>query len=182
MAQALTQCLPAPVFRLPTGQGYDPPRPPLPFAHLHGAMRLYVNYFQPSFKLMRKTRNGSAVIKRCSPPATPCDRVIRHEAVNAEAKMKFTQHRAALDPVALLHTIRESQSALAAIVSPELRPTPRGESLERFLTKLPRRWREEQGPADREPGVKPPRHWRTRRARSRACGAMCWSGGRRPGR
>ena len=31
-------------------------------AHLHGAMRLYVNYFQPSFKLMEKTRNGSAVI------------------------------------------------------------------------------------------------------------------------
>ena len=29
--------------------------------HLHGAMRLYVNYFQSSFKLMEKTRNGSAV-------------------------------------------------------------------------------------------------------------------------
>ena len=33
-------------------------------AHLHQAMRLYVNYFQPSFKLVEKTRNGSAVIKR----------------------------------------------------------------------------------------------------------------------
>ena len=32
--------------------------------HLHGAMRLYVNYFQPSFKLMKKTRNGSVVTKR----------------------------------------------------------------------------------------------------------------------
>ena len=32
-------------------------------AHLHGAMRLYVNYFQPSFKLVEKTRNGSAVTK-----------------------------------------------------------------------------------------------------------------------
>ena len=83
-------------------------------AHLHGAMRLYVNYFQPSFKLMEKTRNGSAVIKRYSPPATPCDRVIRHEAVSAEAKMNLTEHRETLDPVALLHTIREAQSALAA--------------------------------------------------------------------
>ena len=35
-------------------------------------MRLYVNYFQPSFKLMEKTRHGSVVIKRYSPPATPC--------------------------------------------------------------------------------------------------------------
>lgn len=77
--------------------------------------------------------------------------------------MKLTEHRAALDPVALLHSIREAQSALAAIIFPELRPTPRGESLERFLAKLPDRWREEQDLADREPRVKPPRHWRTRK-------------------
>ena len=132
-------------------------------AHLHSAIRLYVNYFQPPFKLMEKTRNGSAVIKNYSPPATPCDRVIRHEAVIAEAKAALTEHRVTLDPVALLHTIRKAQSALAAIVSPELRPTPRGESLERFLATLPDRWREEQDPASREPKVKPPRHWRTRK-------------------
>ena len=33
-------------------------------AHLHGVMRLYVNYFQPSFNLLDKTRNGSVVTKR----------------------------------------------------------------------------------------------------------------------
>ena len=32
-------------------------------AHLHGVMRPYVNYFQPSFQLMEKTRSGSAVIR-----------------------------------------------------------------------------------------------------------------------
>lgn len=108
---------------------------------------------------MEKTCNGSAVIKRYSPPATPCDRVIRQEAVSAEAKMKLAEHHETLDPVALLHTIREVQSSLAAIVSPELRPAPRGESLERFLAKLPDRWREDQDPADWGPRVKPPRHW-----------------------
>ena len=41
-----------------------------------------------------------------------------------------------LGPRALLYTIREAQSVLVAIVSPELRLTPRGENLERFLTKL----------------------------------------------
>ena len=51
-------------------------------AHLHGTTRMYVNYFQPSFKLAAKTRNGSVVAKRYSRPATPCDRVIQHEAVN----------------------------------------------------------------------------------------------------
>ena len=94
-------------------------------AHLHGVMRLYVHYFQPSFKLMEKTRNGSVVTKRYSPPATPCDRVMRHDAVSAEAKAALSERRATLDPVALLHAIREAQSALAALVSPELRP-PRG--------------------------------------------------------
>ena len=132
-------------------------------AHLHGAMRLYVNYFQPSFKLMQKTRNGSAVTKRYSRPATPCDRGIRHESVSAEAKAALAERRSTLDPVALLHTIREAQSALAAFVSLELRPTPRGESLERFLAKLPDRWREEQEPARRKPWFKSPRHWRTRK-------------------
>ena len=90
--------------------------------------------------------------------------MIRHRAVSAEPKMELTEHRGALDAVELLHTIREAQSALTAIVSPELRPTPRGESLERFLTRLPDRWREEQDPAGKEPMVKPPRHWRTRKA------------------
>ena len=62
-------------------------------AHLHGAMRLYVNYFQPSFKLVEKTRHGSAVIKRYSPPATPCDRMLQHEAVSAGAKAKLGERR-----------------------------------------------------------------------------------------
>ena len=132
-------------------------------AHLHGAMRLYVNYFQPSFKLVGETRNGSAVTKRYSPPATPCDRVLSHEAVSAQGKALLVRHRATLDPVALLHTIREAQSALAAIVSPETQPTPRSESLERFLARLPNRWLEEHAHADRKRRVQPPRTWRTRK-------------------
>ena len=73
------------------------------------------------------------------------ERVMRHEAVRAEAKSRLSEHRATLDPVALLqHSIRETQSALAAIVSPEVRPTPLGESLERFLTRLPGRWRQDE--------------------------------------
>ena len=132
-------------------------------AHLYGALRLYVNYFQPSFKLVEKTRNGSVVAKRYSRAATPCDRVIQHEAVNPEAKVLLARRRATFDPVALLRTIREAQSALVAIVSPEIGSTPRSESLERFLARLPDRWLEEQDQAYRKPRVKPPRTWRTRK-------------------
>ena len=90
-------------------------------AHRHGVMRRYVNYFQPSFKLVEKTRNGSVTTKRYSPPATPCDRVIRHEAVSAGTKAALSERRAAfcssssVDPVALLHAIREAQSALGRL-------------------------------------------------------------------
>ena len=132
-------------------------------AYLHGAMRLYVNYFQPSFKLMEKTPNGSVVTKRYSPPATPCERVMRHKTVGSENKARLNKHLALLDPVALLHTIRETQSALAAIVSPEVRATPRGESLERFLARLPDRWRQDELAASRPEKVRAPRTWRTRR-------------------
>ena len=41
--------------------------------HLFGAMRRYVNYFQPSFKLMEKSHNGSAMIKRYSPQPRPAN-------------------------------------------------------------------------------------------------------------
>ncbi len=132
-------------------------------AHLHQAMRLYVNYFQPSFKLVEKTRNGSSVIKRYSSPATPCDRALRHDEVSIEAKTTLSDRRATLDPVVLLHSIRETQSALASIVSPDLGSNPRVESLERFLARLPDRWLEEQENAGRKPGVRPPRTRRTRK-------------------
>ena len=99
-------------------------------AHLYGAVRRYVNYFQPSFKLVEKTRHGSRVVKRYSPPATPCDRLMRHDAVSVEMKVALSEYRVKLDPVALLRAIREAQSVLAAVTSPEIRPTPSGESLE----------------------------------------------------
>ena len=82
-----------------------------------------------------------------------------------------------MDPVALLHTIREAQSALVAIVSPEIRSTPRSESLERFLARLPDRWLEEQDQAHRKPRVKPPSTWRTRKDPFEGvwCNVLDWS-------
>ena len=130
--------------------------------HLYGAVRRYVNYFQPSFKLVEKTRHGSRVVKRYSPPATPCDRLMQHDAVSVEMKTALSEYRVKLDPVALLHAIREAQSALAAVTSPEIRPTPSGESLEQFLAKLPDLWRQDAAHTSRERRVQPPRTWRTR--------------------
>ena len=105
--------------------------------HRYKAVRLHVNYFQSSFKLVEKTRDGASVVKRYSPPTTPCDRLMQHDTVSAKLMAKLSEFRAGLDPVSLLHTIREAQSALVAVTSPDFSETPHGESLDRFLAGYP---------------------------------------------
>ena len=79
--------------------------------HLYEAVRLYVNYFQPSFKLLEKMRDGAKTIKRYSPPATPCDRLMQDDKSTVQTKQELSEYRSGLDPVALLRSIREAQSA-----------------------------------------------------------------------
>jgi hypothetical protein len=131
-------------------------------AHLYQAARLYVNYFQPSFKLRHKERQGAKVKRTYDPPATPCERLLRYPAVGDEIKAKLRSQRAQLDPVKLLHTIRQSQAALAALGSADGIPQgPGRETLDQFLAQLPRLWQAgEVRPTHRSPSTKP-RHWRT---------------------
>ncbi len=132
-------------------------------AYLYGALRLYVNCFQPSFKLIEKTRDGSTTVKRYSLPTTPCDRLIQHDATSDDMRAALIQYRARLDPVLLLHTIREAQSALVAATAPGVRETPSGESLSKFLAKLPRLWRQDEIRPTHAVRVRGPRHRRTRK-------------------
>jgi len=88
-------------------------------AQLYAASRLYVNFFQPSFKLRDKSRVGARVTKSYEPPATPCSRLLKRNDVDSFAKARLEETRLALDPVALLHRIREAQRALAALTSQE---------------------------------------------------------------
>ena len=132
-------------------------------AHLYSNARRYVNYFQPSFKLIEKTRDGARVSKRYDKPKTPCDRLLGHDAVSDQAKETLRDTQSKLDPLALLHGIREAQAALAALASPELGMTPQGESIERFLSQLPKMWRlGEVRPTHARRATKP-RYWRTRK-------------------
>ena len=133
-------------------------------AHLYQAARLYVNYFQPSFKLRKKTRDGCKVKRTYESPATPCDRLLKHPAVDEQTKDKLRLQRKKLDPVELLYRIRESQSALAALTSTgRFQKGPGHENLDQFLAQLPRLWRDgEVRPTHRTKSAKP-RYWRTRK-------------------
>ena len=121
-----------------------------------------MNFFQPSFKLIDKSRDGATTVKHYSQPATPCDRLIQHAETYDDMRSDLKEYRARLDPVLLLHTIREVQSALVATTVPEVRETPTGESLEYFLAKLPRLWRQGEVRPTHAAKVRGPRHWRTR--------------------
>ncbi len=66
---------------------------------LYGASRLFVNFFQPSFKLASKHRDGAKVTKRYHPPLTPCDRILQTEGVPAATKDKLREVSAQLDPL-----------------------------------------------------------------------------------
>ncbi len=82
-------------------------------ARLFNIARLYVNFFQPSFKLRDKTRVGAKVNRRSFAPATPCERLLAHATVTEETKARLRRCRDELDPVNLIKGIRDAQADLA---------------------------------------------------------------------
>ena len=84
-------------------------------AQLHEVARLYVNFFQPSFKLKSKTREGAKVRKQYYPPATPSGRLLASDRVSSACKQQLRERFAALDPVEILRQIREAQRLLASL-------------------------------------------------------------------
>jgi Integrase core domain len=81
-------------------------------ARLFAAARLHINFFQPSFKLKEKRREGAKVIKRYHAPATPYERALAHPAVDETVKRRLREMYCALDPVALLAQMRAAQDEL----------------------------------------------------------------------
>jgi hypothetical protein len=79
---------------------------------LYAAARLYVNFFQPSFKLKEKRREGAKVIKRYHAPSTPSERALAHPKLAEAVKQRLRDQYRTLDPVALLAEIRTAQEEL----------------------------------------------------------------------
>jgi hypothetical protein len=130
---------------------------------LFQAVRLYVNHFQPSFKLRSKVREGAKVKKTYDLPATPGARLLQHASVPEAVKEKLRAESSRLDPLELLHRIREAQAALAALGSGDLGSGPARDNLEQFLAKLPDLWRDGEARPTHRQGPARPRTWRTRK-------------------
>jgi hypothetical protein len=81
-------------------------------AELYRAVRLYVNFFQPSVKLRAKERNGSQVCRRYDVARTPYQRVLAAEILDIPTQEWLSQLATALDPVLLLRQLQTLQDAL----------------------------------------------------------------------
>ncbi|WP_377827410.1 hypothetical protein ACFKHW_20970 [Bradyrhizobium lupini] len=79
---------------------------------LYAVARLYVNVFQPSFKLKEKRRQGAKVINRSHLPSTPYERALAHPKVGAEVKKRLGDQYRSLHPVMLLAGVRATQDEL----------------------------------------------------------------------
>lgn len=84
-------------------------------ARLYATTRLFVNAFQPSFKLAEKERDGARVRKRYHAPATPCDRLLADPRTSDAVRRRVDALRADLDPVRLLSDMRAGQQKLVGI-------------------------------------------------------------------
>ena len=134
-------------------------------ARLYSAARLFVNVFQPSFKLAEKTRIGARVRKRYHAPETPCGRLLASDAIPATMKERLRALLGTLDPLGLLDEIRAVQHHLAGLAAgATVHPMPqRDADLDGFLRSLALAWRAGEVRPTHQPRKRPPRHWRTRR-------------------
>lgn len=113
-------------------------------ADLYAAARLFVNFFQPSFKLAEKRRDGARVHKRYHSPATPCQRLIDDPRTDDATRERLRIMQEGLDPVRLLRDIRSAQQRLVALADMTV-PTKVGEKaspeLDAFLSSLRTAWK-----------------------------------------
>lgn len=109
---------------------------------LYGASRLFVNFFQPSFKLAAKEREGAKVFKRYHPPQTPCERLLQADSIPVAVKSKLRETLLELDPLKLLEEMRAVQAYLAALADGETPPPMTSEppNLAAFVASLSSAW------------------------------------------
>ena len=81
-------------------------------ARLYRVLRKYVNFFQPSLKLLEKERKGAKVWKKYDSAKTPFQRILLSEHICKEKKDLLTVEYKTLDPVDLLAQLETLQDTL----------------------------------------------------------------------
>ena len=128
-------------------------------SRLYTTTRLFVNFFQPSFKLASKRREGARVSKRYHPPATPCQRLLADPRTPPQVRDRVAELSDRLDPIRLLRQLRVRQQRVVDIVDkPIVAPLDTTvPPLEQFLSGLRTAWREGEARPTAIPAAKPKR-------------------------
>ena len=131
-------------------------------SRLYATTRLYVNFFQPSFKLLSKRRDGARVSKRYHPPATPSQRLLADPRTPAAVCERVAELSATLDPIRLLRQMRAHQQRLVDIADESVaEPEDAAVApLEQFLAGLRTAWAEGEARPTANPPAKPKRERR----------------------
>jgi hypothetical protein len=75
-------------------------------------LRLYINFFQPSLKLIAKERIGNKTCKRYDPAKTPYQRVLERKDISLEAKARLMNVYVQLNPAELRRRIDQKIAKL----------------------------------------------------------------------
>ena len=79
---------------------------------VYDLVRLYINFFQPTMKLISKTRHGSKVCKVYDTALTPYQRLLKLNDLPATKKIELEKLYAQLNPISLRGHINENLEAL----------------------------------------------------------------------
>ncbi|WP_230683048.1 integrase catalytic domain-containing protein, partial [Variovorax paradoxus] len=134
-------------------------------AQLYASSRLYINFFQPSFKLKSKTRDGARVHKVYLAPATPCERLLAHSCVEPAIKEKLRAQFIRLDPVRLLQEIRLAQQTLSDLAAHGVHndaTTAGASEVSVFLASLSLAWKDGEARPTHRKQPKAKHWWRNR--------------------
>lgn len=83
---------------------------------LYRVARLFINFFQPSLKLIHKQRTGSKTRKLYDTASTPFERILASN-LPADIKCRLENIFENLDPMVLLHDLRGFQNELWLMIS-----------------------------------------------------------------
>jgi hypothetical protein len=109
---------------------YDTPQAVEAMNDLYGhELRLWMNLFLPSVKLVRKMRVGSRLRRLYGPALTPLDRVLASPGVDRARAAELQTLRQRLDPFALAQTIDRKLEQIHALADRRFSPKSPGPSV-----------------------------------------------------
>lgn len=126
-------------------------------SQLYATVRLFVNFFQPSFKLADKTRDGARVRKRYHAPATPCQRLLADPGTSQGVRDEVNALFATLDPILLLRDMRRMQQRLVDLADKRGTAPEDVPPIEEFLAGLRVAWKDGEVRPTAKPAAKPKR-------------------------